>query len=349
MTSVSIDIPSPFARNAPVIGPSLSIGRRLELVELLRRGRVLLLGELEQRRRVDVVVAERVVVEVGDRVLVAIGVGERVAVLAQVDRLLERGLGPDDQEVVDHADGRAVALVERRSHAAVLALHERRVARLLELLERRLGRVRVLAGHDDAERRLLLREVGGPDAGLLAEPRREVLLPGEAVALLGERLVDLLPHSPAGSSVRKSLPAAASASSRRAPSGCTTDCAYTGAPAGTSDAGSASPPEDDDDDPQAAATVASATQVNESAVARSMRSSPFEVPVQFPPTSSGGRDDTSVGGGPDTRKTPFTGAGCTTSPGIARLRPHRAPRRKRLEITAFRVGHPSSAQEMWGG
>ena len=97
---------------------------------------------------------------------------------------------------------------------------------------------------------------------------------------------------PAGSSVRKSLPAAASASSRRAPSGCTTDCAYTGAPAGTSDAGSASPPEDDDDAPQAAATVASATQMNESAVARSMRSSPFEVPVQFPPTSSGGRDDT---------------------------------------------------------
>ncbi len=165
---------------------------RLGLLELLRGLGVRLGRGGDDRLEVDVVVAEAVVLEVVDRGLVAVGVGEAVAALVHVGRALEAVLGADDQEVADQADGRVLG-VDLVVDAVVRLLRVRPgvLVGLLEPLERGLGRVGVLRRDDHRVVRLVGLEVGGPHAGVLAEPRREVLLPGEAVALLGERLVDL--------------------------------------------------------------------------------------------------------------------------------------------------------------
>ena len=166
---------------------------RADLLELAGRLGVGLQRLLDERLEVDVEVAEPLLLELVDRLLVALVVGERVAVRG-LDGALELRLGADREEVADDA-GRHALVVDLVVDVLVGALRDLAAVGLDALVDRLLRLLGVLGGdeHDVAGIRLV--DARDPHAGLLAQPRRDVLLVGDggAVGLL-QRLVEQLTH-----------------------------------------------------------------------------------------------------------------------------------------------------------
>ena len=163
---------------------------RADLLELLRGLRVGLERLLDERLEVDVELPDPVVVEPVDRLLVLLRLGERVAVL-RLDRALELGLGADREEVADDP-GRHAVVVHLVVDAGVGALLDLAAVGLDALVDRLLRRLGVLGRDDHDVARLLLVDAGDPDAGLLAQPRRDVVLVRRLGVGIREALVDQL-------------------------------------------------------------------------------------------------------------------------------------------------------------